>query len=100
MLLPTDKLLDISRHMLEAAACEDWERVHELEMLRSQLLVQYTAGSETGLSKEYVEGSLREMLAINQAVLELSLKARAELQESLGTLHKGIKAGHAYRQNE
>ena len=96
----TDELLGLSRQMLEAAGSEEWEKVHEIETRRSELLAGYAASTEARKGRAHVEASLQEILAISDYVLKLSLKMREELQGSLSTVQRGIKAGHAYRQNE
>lgn len=96
----TDEVLELSRRMLAAADRQDWESVHELEAQRTRLFEQYDAREQARSGKQAIESALREMLDINQRILELSLNARDELQKHFGTLNRGIKAEEAYRRNE
>lgn len=96
----TDELLQLSRQMLKAAGDQAWEQVQEFEAARERLLSGYNAAAELVLGREHVEASLKEMLDINQRILEWSVQARDDVKANLETLQRGIKAGHAYRQNE
>lgn len=96
----TDELLNLSRLMLQAAGNQDWDQVQEFETAREKLLAGYDAAAELALGRTYVEASLKEMLDINQRLLECSSQARDDVQGNLETLQRGIKAGNAYRQNE
>jgi len=96
----TEELLTLSRTMLTSATAQEWEQVRDIDARRSLLLAGYNAADELHLGRDYVETSLREMLAINQSVLALSLKMRDEITGSLGALQRGVKANQAYRQNE
>lgn len=96
----TEELVILSRAMLAAAAAQEWERVRNIETCRSQLLAAYNAAAELHLGREYVEMILKEMLAINQSVLALALKIRADVAGNLVALTRSAKANQAYRQNE
>lgn len=96
----TEELLTLSRAMLAAATMAEWEQVRDIDAKRSQLLAGYNAADELHLGRDYVERSLKEMLAINQSVLALGLKLRDEITGDLGALQRGLKANQAYRQNE
>lgn len=95
-----EELLALSRSMLASAATQEWDQVRDIEARRSRLLAGYRASDELHLGREYVEASLKEMLAINQSVLALAVETRAEIADSLGALTRGVRANHAYRQNE
>lgn len=96
----TEELLALSRSMLASATAQEWDRVHDIETRRSRLLAGYRASNELHLGQEYVETSLREILAINQSVLELAVETQGQIADSLGALTRGVRANHAYRQNE
>lgn len=96
----TEELLALSRSMLASASAQEWDQVRDIETRRSQLLAGYRAADELHLGREYVEASLKEMLAINQSVLALAVETRTEIADSLGALTRGVRANHAYRQNE
>lgn len=96
----TDILLDISRRMLAAAACQDWDRVCELDAERARLLTGYRARDDLGQGQAHIEASLREVLDINQRLLALGIEMREQVMENAATLQRGIKAGQAYRQHE
>src|SRR3569832_3011328 len=86
----TEELLTLSRTMLTSATAQEWEQVRDIDARRSLLLAGYNAADELHLGRDYVETSLREMLAINQSVLALSLKMRDEITGSLGALLCGV----------
>src|SRR3569833_3124119 len=68
----TEELLTLSRTMLTSATAQEWEQERDNDARRSLLLAGYTAAAELHLGRDYVETSLREMLAIKQSVLALS----------------------------
>src|SRR3569833_3344666 len=93
----TEELLTLSRTMLTSATAQEWEQVRDIDARRSLLLAGYNAADELHLGRDYVETSLREMLAINQSVLALSLKMRDEITGSLGALQRGVMAFLVFR---
>src|SRR3569832_1146925 len=95
-----DALPQILKTEERKAAAQQRKQERDIDARRSLLLAVYKAADELLLGRDKEETSLREMLAINQSVLALSLKMRDEITGSLGALQRGVKANQAYRQNE
>jgi len=100
MLLLTD-LLQITRSMLAAAETANWEKIEEMEVQRKVLLKKLAATIDSledwqGYSSEVIDKHMREVLALNNRIIDLGLQAKVELAEIIGNIQRGRKAMNVY----
>ena len=99
MLLLTD-LLQITRSMLAAAETANWEKIEEMEAQRKVILKKLAATIDfldwQGYSSEVIDKHMREVLALNNRIIDLGLQAKVELAEIIGNIQRGRKAMNVY----
>jgi len=100
MLLLTD-LLQITRSMLAAAETANWEKIEEMEAQRKVLLKKLADTIDSledwqGYSSEVIDKHMREVLALNNRIIDLGLQAKVELAEIIGNIQRGRKAMNVY----
>lgn len=100
-LMIMEKVLDLTRAMLENARASEWEKVQYHQQSRQLLL------KDLDLSKDPVghygmsaATNLQEILNLNVIVVELSVHAKKNLEKAIGSLQRGRKASLAYSELE
>lgn len=88
--------LSLTRQLLERVVNKEIEGVVELEAERTRLIRQGVAGELPGSLQERVD-MLREIQTLDEQITTIGRKSRDEVAEQLRQLHKGRKAGKAYR---
>ena len=92
------QILDLSREMRRLALDSEWERVHELETCRVQLIERcFPLDGQVDDTRRAVE-TLNEIVELDKSVLSLAAAARQDLDEGLGRLKLGRQAKNAYSQ--
>jgi hypothetical protein len=94
----TEKILTMTRSMLESARTSEWEKVYSQQQQR-QLLLKGLDLSK-GLEGQYgndIASNLKETLKLNEVLVDLSVLAKADLEKSIGSVQRGRKANFAYR---
>lgn len=83
--------------MLQSAKGGDWEDVARLEEERHHLIEQIFPLSPGAADADSCAAALRDILALDDKVAELGIKAREEARGALSKLQKGRRAAHAYQ---
>lgn len=92
-------LLSITKDMIRAAETGRWEDVTTLENQRRIMLIKFESEINNERNKlpiEYVNENVREILSLNNRMIELCDGIKAELSNAIGGLLKGRKAINAY----
>ena len=93
----TDKILNMTRLMLESAQISEWEKVQSQQQERQLLLNELNLSR--GLAGQYGEAAatnLKETLNLNEQLVDLSVNAKASLGKMIGSVRLGRKANLAY----
>jgi len=93
----TDKILNMTRSMLEAVQASEWEKVQSQQQERQLLLKDLDLSR--GLAGQYgndVAANLKETLNLNERLVDLSVNAKADLGKKIGSVQRGRKANIAY----
>lgn len=85
-----------ARAMKVAAEEGDWDRVIEIQRQRDQALRMFFEAPVEAAEASTVETGIREILAVDRRVLELSQARMQTLSGRLEQLHQGRKARQAY----
>jgi hypothetical protein len=94
----TEKILTMTRSMLESARTSEWEKVQSQQQKRQLLLKELDLSK--GLEGQYgkdVAFNLKETLKLNGDIVDMSVHAKADLEKSIGSVQRGRKANLAYR---
>ncbi len=92
-----ERIMSLSRDMLEGARQQDWDRVCELQDERFERLRHYFSGSPHADALEGIRADVNRLLAMDQEITELGRQARHELAKDLKALRTGRNAHRAYR---
>jgi len=93
----SEKILDVTRAMLKSAQASEWKMVQYHQQSRQLLLKDLDLSR--GLAGQYgksAAANLREILSLNEILVELSVHAKADLEKVLGSIQRGRKASLAY----
>jgi hypothetical protein len=88
--------LEMTRQMLELLKAGEWEAVAALGSERLQLLKQWGRDKDPAKAQRYI-GALREIQALDQEIETLGRQGRNQATSQLQQIHRGRKAGKAYR---
>jgi hypothetical protein len=94
----TEKILTMTRSMLESARTSEWEKVYSQQQQRQLLLkeLDLSKGFEGQYEKD-AASNLKETLKLNEELVDLSVHIKADLEKSIGSVQRGRKANLAYR---
>ena len=90
------RLISMSRTMLEKAREESWDKVHVLEAERSELILRFFAEPVQHEYAEAVADGIQSIIAINRDIIALGASSRHSLAHTLQNLDQGKKAIKAY----
>jgi Flagellar protein FliT len=93
----SEKILDVTRTMLESARASEWGKVQYHQ--RSRQLLLKDLDLSRGLSGHYgnsVAADIQEILSLNVILVELSVHAKTVLEKTIGSIQRGRKASLAY----
>ena len=93
-----EKILSMTRSMLESAQALEWDKVQSQQQQR-QLLFKGLDLSR-GLTGQYgqdVADNLKVTLDLNEKLIDLSVHAKANIEKTIGSVQRGRKANLAYR---
>ena len=92
-------LVESGRRMLECAGAGDWESVDALQEQCDALSKDVFAVPPGKREAPAYAAAIRELLDINQAIVELGKNAREICMESVGSLKRSRKAIREYTTN-
>lgn len=96
---PWNDITALSQLMLELAHSENWNKLVELEELRSGMLAQAFATQHTSMQNQSADVA-REVMAINQQIIVLSEERQQRCHTQLQALNAGRRAQQAYTESE
>jgi hypothetical protein len=99
MFSPREQLIaakNTTSQMLQAAHDEQWARIAELEVLRSQQLSSLFPLGEQAVETDFAT-ELEALIELNQQVENLCREARQSLQSELSQFTRNKRAAAAYR---
>jgi hypothetical protein len=86
--------------MLEAAESANWEKIEIMESQRQTILKNLVATIDSFGGEEHpidvVSEHLREVLVLNNRLIDLGLQAKVNLAEIMGNIQRGRKAVNVY----
>ena len=91
-----ERIMALSREMLDGARKQEWDRVCELQNDRFKLVRRYFEGSPATEALEGIRADVSALLEMDQEVTELGRKARHELADGIKALRNGRTAQRAY----
>lgn len=91
------KIIALSREMLEKARALEWERVAELEVQRKQLVSSCFRHPAHEQEVPAVADGIRQILRINDEITTLGRECKTRLSGELHTQKLGRTASAAYR---
>ena len=94
-----EEILLLSRKMLEEINAEDWEAMLVLEGRRQKMLQAYFSEPVSREEAERVADGIREMLDIDQSLMQKSRKMLETISGSLKNFKNGSSAVSAYQSN-
>jgi hypothetical protein len=90
------RLISMSRTMLEKAREGAWDRVHVQEAERSELILRFFSEPVQHEYAEAVADGVKTIIAINRDILALGASSRNSLAQTLQNIDQGKKAIKAY----
>jgi len=88
--------LELTRRMLELVKAGEWEAVAEIGAERLRLLRRWMRPTDPLLAQRQI-GILQEIRKLDEEIEALGRRGRDEMEQRLRELHRGRKAGKAYR---
>lgn len=93
----TEKILNMTRSMLESSRALEWEKLQLQQQQRQIMLKQLNVGRELpGDNKLEIAANLKEAAMLNERIVDLGMNAKTELAKMIGELQRGRKASRAY----
>ncbi len=93
------KAIMCSEIMLKDAEAGNWDNVANIEAQRSELLEKLFSGAHQGNNVDDMDNKIRKIIAINEKLEAITLKARDSTGEEIASMSKGRKAVNLYAQN-
>jgi hypothetical protein len=90
------KLISLSRAMLQLAESGSWDDVSKMEADRRELLYTYFLTPVQAELNRTVSEGIRTIIAIDQDIMELGRAEKVEIEQTLLQLEQGKKAVKAY----
>jgi len=97
-----EDIIDLSLSMLEMAKAQDLPGLEEMEARRRPMISACFSRPVVAGNQEEVESigaGIREIMSIDQAIIELSEKFRNETEKELCDISKGRRVVNAYGAN-
>ena len=88
--------LELTRRMLELVKAGEWEAVAAIGAERLRLLRGWMRPTDPLLAQRQV-GILQEIRKLDEEIEALGRRSRDEMEQRLRQIHRGRKAGKAYR---
>ena len=92
-------LLEASRHMLDCANAGDWESVDESHVQCHKLSKDIFSGPVSASETVAVAAAIRELLSINESIVNLGGNAREVCLKNAGSLKHSRQAIREYTTN-
>jgi hypothetical protein len=90
------KLISLSRAMLQQAQSASWDEVSKLEAIRRELInTFFLTPIKAELNRTVSEG-ISSIIAIDQDIMALGIAEKLELEQVLRQIEQGKKAVKAY----
>ncbi len=93
------KAVKCSEIMLKDAEAGNWDKVVNIEAQRSELLEKLFSGAHQENNADDMDDKIRKIIAINEKLEAITLKARDSTGEEIASMSKGRKAVNLYAQN-
>jgi len=90
-------VIELTRAMLSAARCAQWDEVSLIEAARSDALAACLAGADVGRDATAIADGVRTLRALDTQITLLATEAMADLREKMRTLRTGGQALQAYQ---
>ena len=94
-----EQLLEQSKQIYDLAVAGEWEQAEELDVERKKLIKACFTPQANFHDPEKAASKVREIIELDNKVVELSEKARGELRGALNAFRRGRQATEAYQQN-
>jgi len=91
-----DKIIHLSREMLETARRLEWGKVAELEACRKQLVMECFREPAPKQDAAEIAAVIKEILNLDQQVTELGKQCQTVLGSEIHTHNRGQAATSAY----
>ena len=91
-----ERILELSRRMLQRARLGDWDQVMRLSKERDELVHLFFSGDPRAEDDHRLGELLNEVFSLNRKVESLTRKGRARVEEKLRRIQDGRRALHAY----
>jgi len=90
--------IDYSESMLKDAEAGNWENVYHIEAQRSALLNKLFSSSTEKHDVREMDDKIRKIIAINEKLEAITLKARDSTRDDICDISKGRHAVSSYTQ--
>ncbi len=91
--------VECSEKMLRDAEAGNWENVFNIEAQRNLLLEKLFSSSNQENSVPEMDDKIRKIIAINDKLEAITLKARDWVRNDIASMSKGRHAVNVYEQN-
>lgn len=95
-----DRVVVLSREMLERARAGEWQSVIDLEGRRQALMSRFFCPAPPPDQLQRLADRIREVLDLDREVMELGRQGMQDLSHQLDQIGAGRKAVRAYAANE
>ena len=94
-----ENVLNCSELMLKDAQVGNWNNVIEFETQRRELLDKLFSAPYQNKNVDDMDNKIRKIIAINNKLEDVALKAREDARNSLSAINKGRNAISLYGKN-
>jgi len=90
--------VECSEKMLRDAEAGNWENVFNIEAQRNMLLEKLFSSNNQENSVQEMDDKIRKIIAINEKLEAITLKARDSVRNDITSMSKGRHAVNVYEQ--